>query len=212
MLYDEPWAMAHSLRELLDLTTGNVPIGDWSVFYVDPAREGGAAGWPPHRDRGNDGTAAVFNADGTAQYNTVWLPLSDATPSNSCLSVVPRGDDPGYSPPGDGGSSPLGRIFDGRPEAFQLIRALPCAAGSLVTFTHRLLHWGSRADPHSREPPRVAVSFAASTPAFEPPYFRDDADAAFPPLALRRFARCSTILQRHRRMMTTDERTRQKRQ
>ena len=27
--------------------------------------------------------------------------------------------------------------------------ALPCAAGSLISFTHRLLHWGSAADPHS---------------------------------------------------------------
>ena len=41
--------MAHSLKELLMLTTNNRPIGDWSIFCVDPAA--GASGWPPHRDR-----------------------------------------------------------------------------------------------------------------------------------------------------------------
>ena len=48
-VYDECWAMSHQLKELLFLTTGNRQIGDWSIFYVDPAKSG--AGWPPHRDR-----------------------------------------------------------------------------------------------------------------------------------------------------------------
>ena len=35
----------------------------------------------------------------------------------------------------------------------------------------RLLHWGSAADPHSGAAPRVAISFAAADPSFEPGYF-----------------------------------------
>ena len=45
-------------------------------------------------------------------------------------------------------------ICAGTPEAFQHIRALPCEAGGLIAFSHRLLHWGSASDPHSG--PRTA--------------------------------------------------------
>ena len=52
-------------------------------------------------------------------------------------------------------SSPhLTGICAGTPEAFQHIRALPCEAGGLIAFSHRLLHWGSASDPHSG--PRTA--------------------------------------------------------
>ena len=119
------------------LTTNNRPIGDWSIFCVDPAA--GAAGWPPHRDRvsprphaqhcpclsapqthlcatlfarriissahlepcrlcqGTDESASAFRADGTPHYCTVWVALTDATPANSCLMVVPKDKDKGYS-------------------------------------------------------------------------------------------------------------------
>lgn len=65
-VYDECWAMSHQLKELLFLTSGNRQIGDWSIFYVDPAKSG--AGWLPHRDRGTDASAAAFRNDGTAKY------------------------------------------------------------------------------------------------------------------------------------------------
>ena len=115
------------------LTTNNRPIGDWSIFCVDPAA--GAAGWPPHRDRvsprphaqhcpclsaprptfaqlepcrlcqGTDESASAFRADGTPHYCTVWVALTDATPANSCLMVVPKDKDKGYSE-GDKGKTP----------------------------------------------------------------------------------------------------------
>jgi len=247
------FSQAHQLKELLYLTTANQQIGDWSIFYVDPAVSG-AAGWPPHRDRGTDDSASAFRRDGTPKYCTVWVPLTDASTLNSCLTVrqtesvarhqmpksdhftktgsaqtqrsrtqkqrparfsqvVPRQHDPGYSG-GDQGANPLARIFS-TPEKFQQIRSLPCPAGSLIAFTHRLLHWcgenagaffwshffpdpskrgsihqdrlgtnigkvekreiafrrGSAADPHSGAAPRVALSFAAADPSFEPGYF-----------------------------------------
>jgi len=82
--------------------------------------------------------------------------------------VVPKQHDPGYAA-GDKAVSPLTSIFR-TPGAFQHIRPLPVAAGGIVAFTHRLLHWGSAADPHASGP-RIAIAFAASDPEFAPPYF-----------------------------------------
>lgn len=59
-----------------------------AVRYVDPSR--GDAGFSPHRDRQPDSSPATFRPDGTAMYATLWLPLTDATPENSCLYVIPR--------------------------------------------------------------------------------------------------------------------------
>ena len=50
----------------------------------------------------------------------MWVPLTDATTSNSCLTVVPKQFDPGYGA-GDNGANPLARIFS-TPEMFQQIR------------------------------------------------------------------------------------------
>jgi hypothetical protein len=92
-MYDEPWIMAAKIKQLVYLTTGGNEMNfDWSAFYVraqpDPdvaAAEGvdsgsdtdagsgltAKAGWPPHRDRGNDSTATEgFRQDGTPRYAT----------------------------------------------------------------------------------------------------------------------------------------------
>jgi hypothetical protein len=181
-VYDEVWLMVHNLEELIPLVTGgNRPIGDFSVFYIDPATSG--AGWPPHRDRGTEASVSAFRSDGTALYTTFWVPLTDATPSNSCLTVIPKQFDPGYSE-GDNGRNPLSRIFT-TPVQFQQIRALPAPAGSLIAFTHRLMHWGSAADPHSGAPPRVALAFASADDAFEPAYCSRAKHLPYPSLALR---------------------------
>ena len=146
------------------------------------------AGWPPHRDRGVDATAQAFRADGMPQYATTWIPLTDATPTNSCLYCVPKKRDPGYTQ-GDKGTNPLQTVF-ARPDAFQHIRALPCPKGSLVHFSHRLLHWGSTASDEATtrrrggERPRIAVAFACSDDSFELPFF-DRALLPLPPVETR---------------------------
>jgi hypothetical protein len=55
---------------------------------VDPNR--GDVGFSPHRDRQPDDAPATFRADGSAMYATMWVPLTRATPENSCLYVIPR--------------------------------------------------------------------------------------------------------------------------
>lgn len=55
---------------------------------VDPNR--GDVGFSPHRDRQPDDSPATFRPDGSAMYATMWVPLTPATPENSCLYVIPR--------------------------------------------------------------------------------------------------------------------------
>ena len=78
-------------------------------------------------------------------------------------------------------------------DAWQSILALPASPGTLLCFTHRLLHWGSRAQPGAA--PRLAISFALADPTFEVPYFADPAThLPFPPLPLRVALRAAQVL------------------
>ena len=200
LMYDEPWAMAHQLKHMILLTSGNRVIFDFAMFHVgskrtprgeaDCADGASSRGWEPHRDRGSDETVGAFRADGTPQYCTSWVALTDATPYSSCLMCVPKRHDPGYSG-GDGGRNPMEAIMrESGSAALQYIRALPAAAGTLVTFSHRLLHWGSAADEVARlwkgEAPRMALSFACADPRFEPPFLSDAAaQSPLPALSTR---------------------------
>lgn len=188
LVYDETWLLVHQLRTLLLLTSGNRLSFDFSIFYI--ASDGGC-GWPPHRDRGGDSTGA-FRADGTPQYVTTWIALSEASPASSCLYVVPKGHDPGYAAGEPPGASPISGVLNaGGEAALQHVRALPCAPGGVVQFSHRLLHWGSAAQSGPAHawrpvPPRVALSFAAVDDRFETPFLsRDSAGLPLPPLPTR---------------------------
>jgi hypothetical protein len=101
-------------------------------------------GWQPHRDR--DYTS--LRADGSPKYLTVWLPISAATPENSCIYVVPAKYDRSY-----GSARDMSWEFN-----FQDVRALPAKPGDLLCWNHALLHWGSRAAAHSTSA-RVSLAF-----------------------------------------------------
>ena len=99
--------------------------------------------------------------------------MTDATPETSCLYCVPARDDPAYMK-SDGDNAPTANACPDN-GSFGNIRALPTRAGGLVTFTHRLLHWGSRADARAcarkGSMPRMAIAFGASDPNEYPPFF-----------------------------------------
>jgi hypothetical protein len=84
---------------------------------------------------------------GTPKSLTVWLPLTDATPLNGCVYVVPADRDPTYNTP------------DEQHLRFELsdIRALPAAAGSLLAWTQGIIHWGARTAPR-QVGPRISLS------------------------------------------------------
>mgnify|MGYP000195887637 CR=1 FL=1 len=146
----------------------------------------GEAGFSPHRDRQPDDVQnSSFRKDGSPKYSTCWVALSErACPENSCLYVVPRWSDPGYSTGDLDDIDPLQRALPNK-EAFQAIRAVPLSRGGLVMFTHRVLHWGSKSHAATGfDEPRMALSFAAADDSFEPSYF-DRKYLPYPPLHLR---------------------------
>lgn len=182
LLYDETWEMARLALQTLDEAThpSNVFNFDILAWYIDP-REG-VAGFSPHRDRQPDDVSNSFHPDGRAKYVTLWTALSNATPENSCLYVIPKQYDPGYTD-GDSnsdneGDDPMSRALPTK-ESYQTVRALPRQAGQSLLFTHRILHWGSRGNPNTFvQEPRVAISFVCSDPRFEQPYLKS---RQFPP-------------------------------
>jgi hypothetical protein len=188
LMYDEPWLIAHQLKNIIRLTSGNQMLYDFAFFNVgskltptgEPDVVDGASsrGWAPHRDRGKDGTKTAFRNDGSPQYCTTWVALTDATTYSSCLACVPKQHDPGYSG-GDGERDPMAAIFKAcGSSTLQYIRALPVSAGSVIHFSHRLLHWGSAAAGSTawkQQAPRIAMSFASADSRFEKPFLSDDA-------------------------------------
>eukprot|EP00928_Gymnodinium_smaydae_P047742 TRINITY_DN31887_c0_g1_i1.p1 TRINITY_DN31887_c0_g1~~TRINITY_DN31887_c0_g1_i1.p1 ORF type:complete len:396 (+),score=28.60 TRINITY_DN31887_c0_g1_i1:82-1269(+) len=160
LLYDEPWIMAHQISELLTAATdGNVQVMDWFIFRITPD----GVPWSPHRDRPVISAQRTFKPNGMPKYNTVWIPLTDATLDNSCLMVLPLPADNNYFGEASSGDTTIPLT------ALQHVRPLVCGAGSMVTFSHRLLHWGSLPRTGHSEPARVAMSFACSDPEYESP-------------------------------------------
>jgi len=70
-----------------------------------------------------------------------------------------------------------------------------------VVFDHRVIHWGSRGNPHTEEGPRMAISFVASDPAFERAYLvgdekdeEEEEEVRAPPFEVRLGLACAQML------------------
>jgi ectoine hydroxylase-related dioxygenase (phytanoyl-CoA dioxygenase family) len=117
-------------------------LPDFWAWYIDP--RAGTSGWAPHRDKGH----RSLYPDGRPKSLTVWLPLTEATPLNGCMYVVPAYRDPTYNTPND---------KEYRFTA-QDIRALPSPAGGLFMWTQAVVHWGSHSSPLAAGP-RISIAF-----------------------------------------------------
>lgn len=71
-----------------------------------------------------------FRSDGSPKYCTVWVALSDATPENSCLTVLPKYVDSGYETCNDLSKS-LPAMFSDL-DTFQVSPALHLLLSTLV--------------------------------------------------------------------------------
>ena len=220
LLFDEAWQLASQSKAVLEKSSHekNVFNYDLLAWYIPP----GSPGFSPHRDRQPDDAPSTFHSDDQqAKFVTNWIALSDATPENSCLYVIPKPYDPGYTTgdidtvddenDGKNGSTadPLHRALSSK-ESFQRIRCLPRKAGQSILFTHRIIHWGSQGDPpctlaESPVHPRIAISFVASDPDYEAPllvnhekYFstasKSGEPTLFPPLHIRLLLVCAQLL------------------
>jgi hypothetical protein len=189
-VFDEPWEILHAVSGLMSgLTGGNRIIGDVLAWYVkhiafvrlcvrslvctcrhvDPNKN--KSGFPPHRDRQPADIKASFHKPeapgetvGMPKYISCWIPLTDATPENSCLYVIPAACDPGYL---DGDNTEKGeegpdllRTALSSVNSYQNVRCLAEKAGGAVCFSHRIIHWGStgRKDTPAEIADRAAVN------------------------------------------------------
>lgn len=191
VVYDEAWLLVQLLSHLMLSTTGgNACMMDLVAWHIDP--HCGEAGFTPHRDRHlglrEQDTAAVQagfrHADGKSpRDSTCWIALSECSPDNGCLYMLPRCADPAYTL-GDCSTAAATRHTDDSfallpgpmkqavyvpltPSAWRHVRAVPCSAGSIVLFSHRTVHWGSQGRTGSRRGPRISFSFAGSDHAFK---------------------------------------------
>uniref|UniRef100_A0A7S4JIH2 Phytanoyl-CoA dioxygenase n=1 Tax=Odontella aurita TaxID=265563 RepID=A0A7S4JIH2_9STRA len=216
LLFDETWQLAQTCSRVLSESThaNNSFNFDMLAWYVDPKE--GMAGFSPHRDRQPDVAKDTFHNDGQAKYVTLWLALSDATPENSCLYVIPKRCDPGYTDGDEDGESekadtdeadPLQRALNSK-ESYQNIRALPRCSGQAVLFTHRIMHWGSRGNAdNEHSSPRIAISFVSSDPSFEAPYIDPCCftGSKIPPFEIRMLLCCAQLIIYHERFEVPKE-------
>lgn len=140
-VYDEFWHLNLWLEEVLVALLGThcAQLPDLWAWYVAP----GSRGWPPHREKG----AESLLPSGYPKSLSVWVPLTDATPLNGCMYVVPADLDPDYN--SDADPVVVHRLQD--------VRALPARAGSVLLWNQALLHWGGASSARAVGP-RISFS------------------------------------------------------
>lgn len=166
-IFDEAWAAFSALDGMLSHLLGDQYriMPDFWVWHLDPQKQ--EAGWGPHRDKGRRSLAA----DGTPLSMTVWVPLTDATPLNGCMYMLPASLDPNYNTENELD------ITCQMPH----IRALPALAGEFLCWNQAVRHWGGQASPFAPEP-RISMAFEfqrVDIPAFNTPLLDPRALPAF---------------------------------
>ncbi len=173
-VYAEFWHAFQGLRRLLEIVLGQGyrALPDFWVWHVLPVDS--EFGWGPHRDR----VQPTLDADNSPHSFTVWLPLSDATPLNGCIYVLPAHLDERFKR----------RRWDGPDNNVvkepQSIRALPASAGSVLGWNQAILHWGSRASRLGAAP-RTSMAFEFQR-GDKPPFNRPLLDPTVTPPFERR--------------------------
>lgn len=161
-VYEEFWLLARQLGNAVSTLMGGAYylLPDFWAWHVDPRCD--ESGWAAHRDKGY----SALMPDGRPRSVTLWIPLTAATPLNSCVYVVPADRDPTYGQEND---------HEWR-FAYQDIRALPVAPGDFVIWNQALLHWGSHASTRGGAA-RVSVAFEfqrADLPPMNRPLMQPD--------------------------------------
>ena len=143
-VYDEFWQLfqrtAFVMAEMLGRDYKQMP-SLWT-FYLD--RNSQSRGWVPHRDRARMKT---LDQAGYPHSINLWLPLTDATPENGCMYMLPAGLDENYK----------GDLLIQTVSNFQDIRALPARAGDILGWNEAVFHWGGRSSKLANEP-RISMA------------------------------------------------------
>lgn len=154
-VYDEPWDLFHKLDGFLSHFLGDefALLPHFWAWHIDKEDEGGTKGWPPHLDY--SGECAFF--DDYLISLSLWIPLTDATPENGCMSILPLSRQKQYA-------KPVTEVSD---ILLQDVRSLPAKAGSLLGWRQDLWHWSGRSSKYAIEP-RISLSLEFQNRAFEP--------------------------------------------
>jgi hypothetical protein len=154
LLYDDYWRLSRGVNGLLSdlLGPGYAQQPDFWCWYLDPTTE--ERGWSPHRDKG---AMESILPDGRPKSLTIWIPLTDVSPLNGCMYIVPAHMDPGY----ETATIPMAEELLGG------VRALPARAGTLFTWNQRVLHWGGSSSRRAQVP-RISIAFEFQRGDIEP--------------------------------------------
>lgn len=145
-LFDEAWLAFLRQRAMLTnfLGVNYQVLPDFWAWRVDPAK--GEAGWTPHRDKGR----ITLGPDKRPVSVTVWIPLTEATPMNGCMYILPANRDPNYGTDRE-------NEFRIDPPA---VRAIPAAPGEYLCWNQAVLHWGGQSSPFAARPRKsMALEF-----------------------------------------------------
>ena len=135
-VYDELWEPLTSLRRIAHDELGAFDVlPDAWVFNVPP----GARGWRPHR--------GSHTFEGGRTMLNVWIALTPATRTRSCMFVVPLDRDPAY--PGNLGSCDI-------PGGAEI--ALEALPGTACVWDANVLHWGGEI-VHDAPTSRMSVTY-----------------------------------------------------
>lgn len=158
-VYDEYWQLIDQFSQLLNPILGEKYkfIPDFWAWHIP--KNDTAAGWGPHRD--HQYNRSTLREDGRPTLITMWIPLTDATPLNACMYVLPTHLDPNY--PENIDIQTVGH------EQLQSIRALPARAGSVICWNSYVIHWGGRSSEWAPDP-RISIGLyyqSQDTPLFD---------------------------------------------
>ncbi len=140
----------HVLRALLGEGYRMVP--NYWIYYLE-ARDTDY-GYEPHRDAEYTGTVG---ADGLPTVVNAWFALTDATPLNGCMYLIPASRDPGYDAALRAETTSDKALRAPEDVAFQNIRAIPAAAGTVSIWDQYVFHWGSRSSRRAAGP-RISMA------------------------------------------------------
>jgi hypothetical protein len=154
-VYDEVWDLFHKLDGFLSHFLGDQfgLLPHFWAWHIDKDDDGATSGWPAHVDY--SGECAFF--DDYLISLSLWIPLTDATPENGCMSILPLSRQKKYETP----------VVEPSDILLQDVRCLPAQAGSLLGWRQDLWHWSGRSSKYAKEP-RISLSLEFQNRAFEP--------------------------------------------
>jgi len=147
LLYDEVYQIYAGIGRALAPVLAEdamLLLDDCWAFFVPPADPAFAhwTAFPPHRDwLGGD---ERLMSGGLPTALQAWVAMTDVTPADSCLYVVPAGADRAYGTSTRSVTSDQFRLQD--------VRAVPVSRGQIIVFTTHLAHWGSRSSAWATGP------------------------------------------------------------